>query len=586
MKISEHPAYRYAAAAAAGQTAQGVDGVTDPVNRLVKLQARDFLDICDGKDKKYCLNEKKLAKISKLLKIMVMPGGLKAGKTIYETTAGYQWLFYAAVLCVVYRDDHKRRRYETAILEICRKNFKTFTVAVTFILLMLTEPRFAKLFSVAPDGTLSREIKKAINEILRSSPALMPPENPGKYFKVLRDEITCKLTDTVFTPLNYSNSRLDGRLPSVFLVDEAGALPNSYAIEAMQSGQLTILNKLGCIISTKYPRADNPFEDEVTYAVNVLEGRVADETLFALLYEPEESLRKSWATDNNVLAQSNPAALEVPEIWEDLLKKRTRAIEQESARENFLCKHCNIIYQGVGTECYIPIDVVRACRVDEIRWDGAEVYLGVDLSMSNDNCAVAMVGQVGDRIAAAVMGFIPADKAEEKSAVEKFDYRAAVRNGECIACGDRTVAYGVIEDWVFDIERKYGVSVQGIAYDRYNALASAQHWERGRYREEGVPHDGYETVEVRQHSDTLHPATKLLQELCESGRFAYVKNKLLEVNFENARCTYDTNMNRYVTKKRSMGKVDMVVALINAVYLLQQEVLLDEDGDWVCQDVY
>jgi hypothetical protein len=50
---------------------------------------------------------------------------------------------------------------------------------------------------------------------------------------------------------------------AVFLVDETGALPNPYAIEAMRSGQLTILNKLGCIISTKYPTIDNPFEDEV-----------------------------------------------------------------------------------------------------------------------------------------------------------------------------------------------------------------------------------------------------------------------------------------------------------------------------------
>ncbi len=54
-----------------------------------------------------------------------------------------------------------------------------------------------------------------------------------------------------------------------------------------------------------------------------------------------------------------------------------------------------------------------------------------------------------------------------------------------------------------------------------------------------------------------------------NGEFEYEKNTLLEINFENARCTYDTNMNRYVTKKKSCGKVDMVVALINAVYLLQ-----------------
>jgi phage terminase large subunit-like protein len=54
-------------------------------------------------------------------------------------------------------------------------------------------------------------------------------------------------------------------------------------------------------------------------------------------------------------------------------------------------------------------------------------------------------------------------------------------------------------------------------------------------------------------------------------------NTLLEINFENARCTRDTNLNRYVNKKRSNGKVDMVVALINAIFLLQQDIIF-EDG--------
>ena len=86
----------------------------------------------------------------------------------------------------------------------------------------------------------------------------------------------------------------------------------------------------------------------------------------------------------------------------------------------------------------------------------------------------------------------------------------------------------------------------------------------------------YSMVMVRQHSDTLHPPTKLLAEKIAGGAFAYTENKLLEINFAKARCSYDTNMNRYVTKKRSAGKVDMVVSLINAVYLLQQEEYLGE----------
>ena len=89
-------------------------------------------------------------------------------------------------------------------------------------------------------------------------------------------------------------------------------------------------------------------------------------------------------------------------------------------------------------------------------------------------------------------------------------------------------------------------------------------------------------VEVRQHSSVLHPPTKLLKEKILNGEFEYTENKLLEINFQNCRCTYDTNKNLYVTKKKSKGKVDMVVSLINAVYLLQQDNFLNQ-MDFVVQ---
>ena len=83
-------------------------------------------------------------------------------------------------------------------------------------------------------------------------------------------------------------------------------------------------------------------------------------------------------------------------------------------------------------------------------------------------------------------------------------------------------------------------------------------------------------MEIRQHSDTLHPPTKLLAEKVANKEWHYEGNRLLEINFENAKCTYDTNMNRYVNKKKSRGKVDAVVAIINSVYLLQQDVIFDD----------
>lgn len=136
-------------------------------------------------------------------------------------------------------------------------------------------------------------------------------------------------------------------------MDETGALPNTYAIEAMRSGQLTILNKLGIIISTKYPTITNPFEDEVEYAKRVLTGAVDDDKTFSLLYEPDN--QKAWATNDSILEQANPLALEIPQIMEDLKEKRNKAIEIESKRENFITKHCNIIYSGAGSESFVNV---------------------------------------------------------------------------------------------------------------------------------------------------------------------------------------------------------------------------------------
>jgi phage terminase large subunit-like protein len=68
----------------------------------------------------------------------------------------------------------------------------------------------------------------------------------------------------------------------------------------------------------------------------------------------------------------------------------------------------------------------------------------------------------------------------------------------------------------------------------------------------------------------------LLYEKIVNKEFQYEPNALLEINFENARCTYDTNMNRYIHKKRSKGKVDMVMAILNATYLLQQDIIFED----------
>lgn len=557
MSIEKTTAYKYALSC----TEEG----NDKVGRYIKKQAVNWLEIADGRNGTAYVNEKEWERIKGILTLMMHPD---TGKNMLVSLEPYALWLIMAVFCT-FRNDNRRRLYTTALLEISRKNYKTFTSAVIFIIAMLCEARFSRLFSVAPDYKLSSELRLAVRKIIKVSPLLV------KHFKITREMITCQLTDTEYTPLAYSNDRMDGKLATIFLADEAGAL-DSYPVEAMRSSQITLKNKLGIIISTQYPNENNVLIDEIDLAKKMLDGIVEIDSVFALLYEPDDELIKDWETDDRVIYQSNPVAVRNPDVFDEIKKMRTMAVLYENKRENYLCKHNNIRYKGVGSEGYVNIDAVRLCAYEHPGdwWNGRTVYLGVDLSQTDDNTAVAMVTSDDEGlIHAAVFGFIPEERIDIKSKNEKIDYRRCIREGCCYGCGDEVIDYGFVEDFILHLEEKFGVTVADAGFDRYNAISTVQKLE--------AADNPINCTLVKQHSSVLHPATKLLKEYILSQKFRYEKNILLENSFENARCTEDTNLNKYVNKKRSAGKVDMVVALINAVYLLNENVLLD--SGFVCQ---
>lgn len=541
------------------------------VPKYVKKQCAILKDIFDNKSDKYFVNTKLCDKINKLLTLLTMPTGFLVGKPVINSLLPYQCLFFVASFCVVHRNEPTRRKHERVVLEICRKQGKSFIVGLTFIIQLLLAPRFSRLYSVAPDGALSKEVKIAIEQLIRSCPYLNNEYKGKLKFKINRDEIKCQLTDNIYYPLNYSNSRLDGKMPTVYLVDETGALPNSYALTAMASGQATVVNKLGFIISTKYPKIDNPFESEVTYCKQILDGIIDDDKVLSFLYEPDEV--KGWETNETILKQANPTSLEIPEMWDDLIYKRDRAINIPSERGNFLCKHCNIMSSEGDADMFVDISYIKDCVTTEpINWQGRDVYLGCDLSQTSDNSCVSMVARdESGNIICKPFCFIPTNRVEVKTKEERCDYPEYIKQGLCYPTGEDVINYCDIEKLILSLEDTYGVNVICMGYDRYNCISTVN-----KLQEHGMS-----CVEVRQHSSVLHAPTKLLYEEILNGRFKFDENPLFEINFSNCMCSYDTNLNRYIHKKRSRGKIDMVVATLNGLALLQQYENLNDT--WVCE---
>ncbi len=529
----------------------------DKVPCYVKKQAEDWVAIATGQVEGIFVDEVAYGRICKLLGLMIHPD---LNVPLATSLEPYAWFFIIATLCTKSADG--ARYYQTALLEIARKNFKTFNSGVIFILLMLTEPKFSRFFSVAPDFTLSSELRLAVRKIIKSSPALAD----DGVFQVMRSEIRCKLTDSNYTPLAYSRDRLDGKLANGFLADEAGAM-DGYPIEAMRSSQITLTSKLGIIISTQYPNDNNAMLDEIDLSKKVLDGVSELRRRFSLLYEPDVGFLTDdqWQHDDRIIYQANPVAVTNPNVFAEILGLRAMAVLYENKRENYLCKHNNIKFKGLGVEGYVEITKVRACKapVDLDFWEGKPVYLGLDLSQTDDNTSVAMATAVGDTLYAMVWGFVPKDSVTWKSKREGVNYDRLIDQGCCFACGDAVIDYRTVENFILGLEGTYGVEVVQCGYDRYNAISTVQKLEDG----------GIECVEIKQHSSVLHSPTKLLQEKILSRQFVYFENQMLEINFQNARCTRDTNLNRYVNKKKSEGKVDMVVSLINATYLVEQDML-------------
>lgn len=504
---------------------------------------------------------------------MYNPKGVRAGETLYDSLCGYQWLLLIAVFCLV--DDDDVRLIQNLVLEIARKNGKSQISAVIMIIAMLTEPRFSKLYSISVNSQLARETYDAMKEILLSSPALFDVETAasgrgkGGRFAITQNDIKCPINDTIYVPLGNNPRALDGKLMSFAVADECGALPNNGPIEAIRSSQITLKEKLTIVLSTKYPGTNNVMEEEVAYCKKVLDDLIEDKRLFALLYEPDDDIQSEWRTNDLVLQQANPLAVEVPLMWDALVDKRKKAIETEGSQSYFLTKNCNIMASGYGIEQFLPIEAVEDCQVakNSIDWAGRQVYLGLDLSLTNDNTSVVMVTQDHDgTIYCKPFCYIPKDRVEIKEKRERVQYTRYINAGYATACGDEIIDYKFIEDQILALEKEYGVEILQIAVDPWHSTATCQ-----RLQQEGLP-----VLLLKQHSYVLGGPTLFLKESILQKKFKFEENPLFVINFDNVRVMTDTNLNMYCNKKKSQGKIDMVAACVNAMYGLYMNQCTDD----------
>lgn len=528
----------------------------------VRWECERFIKNLKSQNKKdfpYFMDKESLKVIDNLLSVMYMATGVRevVGKTIGESLQNFQAFFLTSVFGWRYKDDPKRFKHREIVLFIPRKNAKTFICALCIIILMLTEADYSEFYSICLDRELSGEVKKAISQIISSSPAL------DEYFKVsttLVGKITCSVTKSFYQARTAQANSNNAIRPSAFIADEVGAMIDNANIEAMQSGQLNVDNPLMFKITTAYAEDKSIMLEELEYLRKIYSGAEVNERLFALLYYADE--KNLWTEKG--LMMSNP--LRIEKNYEEIRYKRKQAMTIDSKKAEYLTKNMNHFLPSMSGEEYIDINKVKQCIVPSVDFTGRRVYVGLDLALTTDNVAVtvAALDDDGETILLDSWAFIPTDKVEDKSRKERTNYRSHITKGNCFACGEEVIDYGFVEKFIMSLEEELGCEVVAIGYDRYNAMSSVQKFEE----------NGYLTVEVKQHSTVLHPAVKLVEEKILKKEIQFEENQLYLQNFQNARLVEDNNKNKYVNRKKSTGKIDMLMATFNAVHLLNENEVL------------
>ncbi len=561
VNIKKHPAYQYALDVQNGNEVAG---------KYIKTVAKRFIkEINEGSKCDYYFSTKFLAKLDMFLQNINMATGSRAGESVYDSLEGFQWFLLVNVLCWRLKDDHKKRRYQTATLLIARKNSKTFLSAIIFILLLLLEPKYSSFYSVAPDKELSGQILREIKALIDASPVIRD------YFVAKKGEVDCLPKKSTFTNLaNAPGQRLDGREPSVYLCDETGALPTAYPLIAMQKGQLTVPNKLGIIISTAYPTLHNPMVSEVIRAKDkISDGRLYDPTYFALLYLPDKPL--DWMTDFNQVLQVNPLAQHIPDIKNTIHQDWEDAINYKDKRQEFLTKTMNVFVDGEAGEQFVSEDDVNKCVINDFDWSGRDVYIGFDFALTNDNFGLTMLtkDEESHKFVVKSWAFYPANKEAQKSKVESIDYHEAAQRGWGIPSGQNTIDYTEAENFAMGLAEAYNVNVVGMGYDKWSAQSSVAKFE----------HAGYQCIQILQGAGGEFQAAQLLRDSIQNGNFAFTPNDLYKQNLINANMVKNRDLTYYLDKKKSKGKIDMAAATVDAlgVYLAAQLNQIEYSGKLV-----
>lgn len=445
------------------------------------------------------------------------------------------------IICDIYDNPEGTRR---AIISFGRKNGKT-ALAAFLLLLHLCGPEArpnSQLFSAAQSRDQAAVLFALAAKMVRMSPDL----NAVVTVRDTAKQLVCHEIGTAYRALSADASTAYGLSPVLTIHDELGQVkgPRSELYEALETATAAQEEPLSIVISTQAPT------DADLLSVLIDDAKAAhDPRVKLFLYTAPAELD---AFGEDAIRAANPAfgdfqsAREVLAMAEDARRMPSRQAEFENLVLNRRVEASSpFVSRPVWQSCAAPVKPI----------DDVPVYGGLDLSETADLTALVLGGCVDGVWQIHPRFWLPGDGLREKARKDRVPYDEWQAKGHLIAAPGRSVDYEYVAGELREVFERY--DVRSIAFDRWNFKHLRPWLERAGFDEERLGR----FVEFGQGFQSMSPALRDMEAEILNGRVAHGGHPVLTMCAANAVVQADPAGNRKLSKAKSSGRIDGMVAM-------------------------
>jgi phage terminase large subunit-like protein len=437
-----------------------------------------------------------------------------------------------------------------AILSIPRKDGKT-AFSAFLLLAHLMGPRMvpnSQLYSAAQSREQAALIFSLASKMCRMNPRL-------NEVVVIRDSLKELFVPEVgvkYKALSAEASTAYGLSPVFIVHDELGQVrgPRSALYEALETSTGAQENPLSLVISTQAPNDGDLLSILIDDALAGNDARTFCQLYTAPLNADPfaiETIRMcnpalgTFQNEQEVLAMAADA-------------KRMRAREPEF-RNLVLNQRVEALAQFVS-----PSDW-KLCDAEPVELDDTmPIYAGLDLSEVSDLTALVLIGKVGKVWQVWPTFWLPEVGLADKARADHIPYDLWHQQGFLKTTPGRAISYEHVAHDLRKICDSY--RVKKIGFDRWN-YKHLKPW----LLHAGFVEDKLEEqwVEFGQGTQSMSPALRDLESLIANAELAHGNNPVLTMCAMNSVVEGKDKANRKLSKSRSTGRIDGMVALAMAV---------------------